>query len=308
MSRIWQDALASNIGRNRTHNCFNSPHCRDAGSGSPEPASSFNESASPSLQDEKTCCDTMVIEDSCSGAIMATGTVLVVDDEPKVCELLRAYLERSGYGVLCASDGTSALEAAERRRPDLVLLDLNLPGMDGLEVCKALRQRSTVPIIMITARDEEADRVVGLELGADDYVTKPFSPREVVARVKAVLRRRDPQVGEDRRPLTLGGLSVDPSRYEVTYHGKPLRLTSREFAIIEYLARNPGHVYSRTQLLDHVFGIDFEGYERTIDAHIKNIRQKMLEASPDGSTPLTTVRGVGYKLEASPDAQSVAET
>lgn len=295
------------MGRNRTHLCLHSHLCSDAGSGQPEPAYLFNESASSAPQDGKTCCDTMVFEDSCSETIMATATILVVDDEPKVCELLRAYLERSGYGVLCAADGVIALEEAERRRPDLVLLDLNLPGMDGLEVCKALRQRSNVPIIMITARDEEADRVVGLELGADDYVTKPFSPREVVARVKAVLRRRNP-LGEDPRPLTLGGLIVDPSRYEVTYHGKSLRLTSREFAIIEYLARNPGHVYSRTQLLDHVFGIDFEGYERTIDAHIKNIRQKMLEASPDGSTPLTTVRGVGYKLEASSDAQSVTET
>jgi two-component system alkaline phosphatase synthesis response regulator PhoP len=234
---------------------------------------------------------------------MATGTILVVDDEPKVCDLLKVYLERSGFGVVCAANGGSALAEVERRRPDLVLLDLNLPGTDGLEVCKTLRKTSDIPIIMLTARDEEPDRIVGLELGADDYVTKPFSPREVVARVKAVLRRRDTSAG-DRRPVTLGEITVDPSRYEVTYRGRPLRLTSREFAIVEHLARTPGRVYSRAQLLDHVFGIDFDGYERTIDAHIKNIRQKMLEAWPDAPTPLATVRGVGYKLEAGTDAQS----
>jgi DNA-binding response OmpR family regulator len=234
---------------------------------------------------------------------MANGTVLVVDDEPKVCELLRVYLERSGYSVNCASDGRTAMEDIERRRPDLVLLDLNLPGIDGIEVCTTLRKTSDVPIIMLTARDEEADRIVGLELGADDYVTKPFSPREVVARVKAVLRRRDVSSG-DRRPIAVGGLLIDPARYEVTYLGNRLRLTSREFAILEHLGRNPGHVYSRTQLLDNVFGIDFEGYERTVDAHIKNIRQKMLESAPTIATPLTTVRGVGYKLEEPTNAQS----
>jgi DNA-binding response OmpR family regulator len=194
----------------------------------------------------------------------------------------------------------------ERHNPDLVLLDLNLPGMDGLDVCRTLRRTSDVPIIMLTARDEEPDRIVGLELGADDYVTKPFSPREVVARVKAVLRRRDTSVSE-RRPIAVGDVYVDPSRYEVSYRGKPLRLTAREFAIVEHLARNPGRVFSRTQILDQVFGIDFEGYERTIDAHIKNVRQKMTESSPDTPTPLTTVRGVGYKLEANQGAQSIAQ-
>ncbi len=231
---------------------------------------------------------------------MGTGTVLVVDDELKVCDLIRVYLERSGYGVLCAHDGALALQEIERRKPDLVLLDLNLPGMDGLEMCKTLRKTSDVPVIMLTARDEEADRIVGLELGADDYVTKPFSPREVVARVKAVLRRRNSAQGD--RPVVLGDLTVDPSRHAVTYRGRPLRLTSREFAIVEFLARNPGRVYSRSQLLDHVFGIDFEGYDRTIDAHIKNLRQKMIESSPDSPTPLTTVRGVGYKLETEENA------
>ena len=233
---------------------------------------------------------------------MTPATILIVDDEPKVCDLLRVYLEQGGYGVACAGDGRTALSEAEHRHPDLVLLDLNLPGMDGLDVCRTLRKTSDVPIIMLTARDEEADRIVGLELGADDYVTKPFSPREVVARVKAVLRLRD--TSTDRRPVALGDIIVDPSRFEVKYRDRKLRLTAREFAIVEHLARNPGRVYSRTQLLDQVFGIDFEGYERTIDAHIKNIRQKMVEAEPDIPTPLVTVRGVGYKLEANVDAQS----
>ncbi len=237
---------------------------------------------------------------------MTAGTILVVDDETKVCELLRVYLDRSGYAVTCAADGRTALVEVERHHPDLVLLDLNLPGMDGIEVCKTLRQTSDIPIIMLTARDEEADRIVGLELGADDYVTKPFSPREVVARVKAVLRRRDASHG-DRRPVVVGQVTVDPIRHVVSYRDKPLHLTSREFAILEHLARNPGRVYSRLQLLDNVFGIDYEGYERTVDAHIKNIRQKMVECSPDSLTPLTTVRGVGYKLEVDSDAQPHAQ-
>lgn len=236
---------------------------------------------------------------------MGTGTILLVDDEPKVCDLLRTYLERIGYEVACVQDGSVAVQEIERRSPALVLLDLNLPGMDGLEICRTLRKTSDVPIIMLTARDEEADRIVGLEIGADDYVTKPFSPREVVARVKAVLRRRD-TVSQDVRPLEIGTLLVDAPRHHVTYRNKPLLLTSREFAIVEFLARNPGRVFSRAQLLDRVFSIDFDGYERTIDAHIKNIRQKLAEIAPDSPTPLTTVRGVGYKLEPGGDAKSQA--
>ena len=256
-----------------------------------------------SHQGTLSACGTMVLQDSEDGADMSTGTILLVDDEPKVCELLRVYLERGGYEVVCVQQGTAALEQVARRNPDLVLLDLNLPGIDGLEVCKTLRKTSDIPIIMLTARDEEADRIVGLELGADDYVTKPFSPREVLARVKAVLRRRDVS-SADTRPLEVGALSVDAPRHLVHYHGQTLPLTSREFAIVEYLARNSGRVYSRTQLLDHVFGIDFEGYDRTIDAHIKNIRQKMQEVAPDMPSPLVTVRGVGYKLQPDEDAQS----
>ncbi|MFC2008501.1 response regulator [Chloroflexota bacterium] len=258
-------------------------------------------------QDPFGACGTMVFQDTEDGANMSTGTILLVDDEPKVCDLLRVYLERSGYGVVCVQQGTAALEQVARRNPDLVLLDLNLPGIDGLEVCKTLRKTSDIPIIMLTARDEEADRIVGLELGADDYVTKPFSPREVVARVKAVLRRRDVS-SADTRPLEVGALSVDAPRHQVQYHDQALPLTSREFAIVEYLARNAGRVYSRTQLLDHVFGIDFEGYDRTIDAHVKNIRQKMQEAAPDRPSPLVTVRGVGYKLQPDEDAKSQTQT
>jgi len=256
--------------------------------------------------DGSNACATMVSQEDSDDTRMSTGTILLVDDEPKVCDLLRVYLERSGYGVVCVQQGTEALEQVARRNPDLVLLDLNLPGMDGLEVCKTLRRISDVPIIMLTARDEEADRIVGLELGADDYVTKPFSPREVVARVKAVLRRRDVSAS-DTRPLEVGALTVDSPRHQAHYYGQSLQLTSREFAIIEYLARNPARVYSRSQLLDHVFGIDFEGYDRTIDAHIKNIRQKMQEAAPDRSSPLITVRGVGYKLQPDEDTQSKSQ-
>ena len=258
-------------------------------------------------RDTSSACATMSSQHLEDDADMSTGTILLVDDEPKVCDLLRVYLERSGYEVACVQQGTAAIEEVARRNPDLVLLDLNLPGMDGLEVCRTLRKTSDIPIIMLTARDEEADRIVGLELGADDYVTKPFSPREVVARVKAVLRRRDVS-SSDTRPLKVGALSVDAPRHQVHYHGQALPLTSREFAIVEYLARNAGRVYSRTQLLDQVFGIDFEGYDRTIDAHIKNIRQKMQEAAPDPATPLVTVRGVGYKLQPDEDAKSQAQT
>ena len=253
----------------------------------------------------ESACATMKSRGQENSDNMGTTTVLLVDDEPKVCDLIRVYLERAGYEVACVQDGGIAIQEIERRNPALVLLDLNLPGMDGLEICRTLRKSSDVPIIMLTARDEEADRIVGLEIGADDYVTKPFSPREVVARVKAVLRRRD-TASEDVRPLQIGTLLVDTLRHHVTYGGEPLLLTSREFAIVEFLARNPERVYSRAQLLDRVFGIDFDGYERTIDAHIKNIRQKLLEAAPDSPTPLTTVRGVGYKLETGRNAKSAA--
>ena len=222
--------------------------------------------------------------------------ILVVDDERKVCELVRAYLEKDGYDVVIATDGKSALEQAHYRQPDLVLLDLNLPEIDGLEVCKTLRSRSSVPIIMLTARDEETDKIIGLELGADDYVTKPFSPREVVARVRAIFRRLDEGTSQAEQ-ISAGDLYLDLARHEASYAGQPLPLTPSEFKLLTILAGNPGRVYTRLQLLDQAFGESYEGYERTIDAHIKNIRQKMAKLAPERPNPLNTVIGVGYKLE-----------
>ena len=264
-----------------------------------------NGAGNPSGALRENTCATMNSRDLEHSEDMGTGTILLVDDELKVCELLRVYLERAGYEVACVQDGNLAVQEIERCGPALILLDLNLPGMDGLEICRTLRKSSDIPIIMLTARDEEADKIVGLEIGADDYVVKPFSPREVVARVKAVLRRRD-TASQDVLPLEIGPLRIDAPRHQSTYCGQPLLLTSREFAIIEFLARNPGRVFSRTQLLDRVFGIDFEGYERTTDAHVKNIRQKLVEIAPDLPTPLVTVRGVGYKLDPGANAKSQA--
>ncbi|HEX9014585.1 MAG TPA: response regulator transcription factor [Chloroflexota bacterium] len=231
---------------------------------------------------------------------MPKENVLVVEDEPKITEVLTAYLERDGYQVIPASNGRVALDTFRRRKPDIVLLDINLPEVDGLEVCRQIRKESSVPIIMLTARDEEADKLIGLELGADDYVTKPFSPREVVARVRAVLRRLTPAqtAGETFRS---GGLELDPAKHDARLDGRSLDLTPTEFRLLEVLIRNPGRVYSRLQLLDQVQGEAFEGYERTIDAHVKNLRQK-IEADPQHPVYLLTVYGVGYKFAENPDA------
>ena len=227
---------------------------------------------------------------------MARSKVLLVDDEPKVCELIRAYLIKDGYDVIVAADGKAAIEQAQRHKPDLILLDLNLPELDGLEVCRTIRKQSNVPIIMLTARDEETDKIVGLELGADDYVTKPFSPRELAARVGAVLRRYREGMKQSEQVIA-GDLSLDPEKYEATYLGQPLSLTAAEFKLLSVMARNPGRVYTRLQLMDSAFGESYEGYERTIDAHVKNIRQKISKLAPESANPLVTVRGVGYKLE-----------
>ena len=227
---------------------------------------------------------------------MARSKILLVDDEPKVCELIKAYLVKDGYDVVIATDGKSAIDQAQRYKPDLILLDLNLPELDGLEVCRAIRKQSNVPIIMLTARDEEVDKIVGLEMGADDYVTKPFSPRELAARVSAVLRRYREGLKQGEQ-IVAGELRLDPEKYEVTYLGQPLSLTAGEFKLLSVLSRNPGRVFTRLQLMDSAFGESYEGYERTIDAHIKNIRQKMSRLAPKSSNPLVTVRGVGYKLE-----------
>ena len=220
-------------------------------------------------------------------------TILVVDDEPKIAQLVRDYLERAGFGVTQARDGREALMRARTDRPDLVVLDLGLPGLDGLDVTRQLRRDSLVPIIMLTARDDEADRVAGLELGADDYVTKPFSPRELVARVRAVLRRQLSSGAGD--VLTAGAIRLDLPRMRVEVSGRSVELTGTEFQLLAALARQPGRVFTRSQLLDAIHGVAFESYERAIDAHVKNIRRK-LEPNPREPRYLLTVYGVGYRL------------
>jgi DNA-binding response OmpR family regulator len=232
---------------------------------------------------------------------VARRKVLVVDDEAKVADLIRAYLEKDGYDVTVCGDGKSAVERARTQKPDLIVLDLNLPELDGIEVFRTVRSFSDVPVIMVTARDEEVDRVVGLQLGADDYVTKPFSPRELAARVGAVLRRySDGTKGASR--IVSGHLVVDFERHEVRYRDEPVPLTAAEFKLLAVLAKNPGRVFTRLQLMDSAFGESYEGYDRTIDAHIKNIRQKLAKSAHDGETPVMTVRGVGYKME-QPDVE-----
>jgi two-component system alkaline phosphatase synthesis response regulator PhoP len=227
---------------------------------------------------------------------MARRKILVVDDEPKVCELIKAYLEKDGYEVILAGDGKSALEKARSHRPDLIVLDLNLPVMDGMEVFRTVKAVSDIPVIMVTARDDEVDKIVGLQVGADDYVTKPFSPRELAARVAAVLRRYSEGPKESKRLLT-GDLTVDFERHEVKYRDEIVNLTSAEFKLLAVMAQNPGRVFTRLQLMDSAFGETYEGYDRTIDAHIKNLRQKLNTIGGEEDNPVVTVRGVGYKLE-----------
>jgi two-component system alkaline phosphatase synthesis response regulator PhoP len=221
-------------------------------------------------------------------------SVLVVDDEREIAQIARDYLRHAGYAVITAGDGTKALELARARRPDLVVLDLGLPGLDGLEVTRALRRESNVPIIMLTARVEESDRLLGLELGADDYITKPFSPRELVARVRAVLRRADAPPGGGG-VLRVADLTIDVPRMTVTRGGTPIELTPTEFKLLAALARQPGRVFTRVQLLDAVRGAAVESFDRAIDAHVKNIRGKL---EPDSRNPryVLTVYGVGYKF------------
>jgi DNA-binding response OmpR family regulator len=218
-------------------------------------------------------------------------TILVVDDAPNIVELLRLYLEGAGYATVVATDGPTAVELHRTRRPDLVILDLMLPGMDGFEVCRAIRRQADTPVVMLTARTDDVDAIVGLELGADDYVTKPFNPRALVARVKAILRRTDGTVRLGR-PIEVGRLRLDPRRREALVGGRAVELRAREFDLLAALARDPGVVLSREALLEDVWGTDFAGETRTVDVHVSELRKKL---GPEGPT-IESVRGVGYRL------------
>jgi DNA-binding response OmpR family regulator len=223
--------------------------------------------------------------------------ILVVDDEQPIIDVLTYNLEQARYDVLVAWDGEQALAVARREQPDLIILDLMLPRLDGIEVCRTLRKERDVPIIMLTARDEEIDRVVGLELGADDYVVKPFSVRELLARVKNVLRRTQAPPPASASVAHVGPLTVDEARHEAVLHGERLDLTPLEFKVLEVLARRARHVLTREQLLDEAWGYDYHGDQRVVDAVIKRLRAKLREAAPDDPL-IETVRGVGYKLDA----------
>ncbi|HWQ12627.1 MAG TPA: response regulator transcription factor [Roseiflexaceae bacterium] len=230
--------------------------------------------------------------------------ILVVEDDRKTAELVRMYLERDGHQVLTAHDGRQALDAARQRRPDLIVLDLMLPGVDGLDVCRILRAESQVPIIMLTARTTEEDTLLGLDLGADDYVAKPFSPSVLAARVRSVLRRT--AAAQERAPTELrcGELLIDTAGHEVRLRGELLRLTPKEFRLLETLARAPGRAFSRLELLEQVFGFDYEGLDRTVDVHVMNVRKK-IEDDPAHPRYIQTVYGVGYKF-AEPESGGVA--
>jgi len=227
---------------------------------------------------------------------VAKGRILVVDDDPKTVASVRLYLEHAGYEVADAADGRTALARARAvPPPDLIVLDRMLPHGDGLTVCRTLRSESDVPIILLTARTTVADRLEGLDEGADDYVPKPFSPRELVARIRAVLRRTPAGIA-DRPPLRFSGLTIDPARREVTVRERTVPLTPREFRLLEALARSPGRTFTRDELVERAFGPDYEGLDRTIDAHIVNLRRK-IEPDPAAPTYIQTVFGVGYRFE-----------
>lgn len=223
--------------------------------------------------------------------------ILVIDDEENVCELITLYFGKSGFEVVCSGDGVEGMEMIKSHSPELVILDLMLPGIDGLEVCKEIRRSSSIPIIMLSARVDEVDRVLGLEMGADDYVTKPFSPRELLARVKAVLRRASYVPGpDDQQILTIGGLQVSKISREVLIYDQKLELTPKEFDLLWYLATNRNRVFTREQLLEHVWAYqEFFGDERTVDQHIKRLRRKI--EIPGSPCRVTTIWGVGYKFE-----------
>jgi len=220
--------------------------------------------------------------------------ILVVDDEEMIVRTVKAYLDREGFKTYTAVDGEAALQAFEEKGPDLIILDLMIPKVSGIEVTRTIRAKSSVPIIMLTAKAAEADRVVGLELGADDYVVKPFSPRELVARVRAVLRRYDGE-GMESEKIVHGSLEIDPKTRELTVDGQAVELTPTEFDLLAYLARHPGQVFTRLQLLREVQGYTYDSFARTIDTHVKNLRRK-IERDPKAPQYLLTVHGVGYRF------------
>ncbi len=232
--------------------------------------------------------------------------ILVVDDEPHIVELVKYNLAQEGYEVLTAHDGTEAVARARDTRPDLIILDIMLPYVDGLEVCRQIRRDSSVPIIMLTAKGGELERVVGLEIGADDYVTKPFSPRELVARVRAILRRTTADASPAQAgPLRGGGLVLDPTTHEVTLEGRSVDLTAKEFELLRLLLSHPNRVFTRDFLLEHIWGYDYYGSTRTVDMHISRLREK-IEDDPGSPTYIVTVRGVGYKFKAPSDPRAAA--
>ncbi|WP_110953798.1 response regulator transcription factor [Anaerosinus massiliensis] len=225
---------------------------------------------------------------------MAQYSVLIVDDDIKLVQLLKTYFEKDGFITYTANDGLAAMQEVKQRKPDIMILDLMLPGLDGWEVCRRIRRDNDIPIIMLTARDEESDRLIGLEIGADDYVSKPFSPKEVVARAKVILRRTYKNLTQVSM-IKSGDLTIDLERYQVTRKEQILELTPTEFKLLELLAGNAGKVFSRLQIVEQTQGYTFEGYERTIDAHIKNLRRK-LELNPKEPQYIITVYGIGYKF------------
>lgn len=223
--------------------------------------------------------------------------ILVVEDEEKISSLLEDYLNQSGFKVSVLNNGIPVEEFVRKQAPDLILLDLMLPGIDGMEVCKAVRKFSNVPVIMVTAKAEEIDRLLGLEIGADDYVSKPFSPREIVARVKAVLRRVSPEIKHDK--TVIGAIALDETKHSVEVDGTLLNLTPSEFGLLKAMMQVPNKVFSRDELLNKVQGYDFEGYERTIDTHIKNLRKKISKELPEQDI-ISSVYGIGYKFTYQP--------
>ncbi|MDQ7905352.1 response regulator transcription factor [Phytohabitans sp. ZYX-F-186] len=224
-----------------------------------------------------------------------SARILVAEDDPKQANLIRVYLEREGHSVLVVGDGRTALEQARTRRPDLVVLDVMMPQVDGLDVCRILRSESEVPILLLTARTTEDDMLLGLDVGADDYITKPYSPRELAARVRALLRRAGAVTAGNQAILKVGDLEIDPGRFEVRVGGRPIVLTAKEFGILEVLAAEPGRAFTRAQIIDRAFGFDHYVLERTVDAHVMNLRRKIEE---DAAEPryVQTVYGRGYRL------------